>query len=209
MLFNPFSVITSKVFLGTTALFATLAAVQTVRIEGVFCRDVTIGEKPACVVDGFKQDLQVIRIDFADLEERNRQEVAAHKASKDAYEDAQLAAAEAEAQRINDVIETQKELTDEVTKVYRARLADARARADSLRVQAANRASAASAARGNAVPGASDAASGTDGAPGDNRLSLDERLIATEQAIQLVSLISWVEAQSKVRFNPEGDKAPK
>lgn len=37
-------------------------------------------------------------------------------------------------------------------------------------------------------------------------LTLEDALIASEQALQLNALIDWVEAQSAVRFTPEGDR---
>jgi hypothetical protein len=81
------------------------------------------------------------------------------------------------------------------------RLADARARAQRLRLEnssgPANRGGAGTAA----MPALSTAASRAAQAAGQNRLPESERLIATEQAIQLDELIAWVKAQASV--NPD------
>lgn len=80
---------------------------------------------------------------------------------------------------------------------YEARVADARARADRLRVGA--QAAADPRPRGDAaVPGLSAAARGAAQTPGQDRLPESDALIATEQAIQLDELIEWVKAQAAV-----------
>jgi len=82
---------------------------------------------------------------------------------------------------------------------YQARIADARARAERLRQipSADNRGSSGSAP----VPNLSLAADGTHEVTNQDRLPDAERLIATEQAIQLQSLIDWIRAQSAIDPN--------
>jgi hypothetical protein len=179
---NPFSILTSKIFLGTTVLFALGFAVQTGRIELYF-----------------KPEIKTIRIDLEKAQARTMAEIATHKATKEAYRRAQAEAALAEAQRIARVVTEQEEITDAVTAEYGARLADARARYERLRRQAGGAgAGPAGAGSGEPVSAAGDPASGADGEAGDHGLSLDERWVATQQAIQLDALISWVEQQSVV-----------
>jgi hypothetical protein len=93
----------------------------------------------------------------------------------------------------------QQQITQEVSNDYEARLADARKRADTLRLrinaQANPRASGAA-----QLPTVPVSASAALEAPGDG-FSIADRLLATEQAIQLDALITWVEAQHRVNVN--------
>lgn len=196
-----------KIALGALALVTIFATVQTIRIEGVWCSDVEAGEKPACIIRGFKQELQIVRIDLAEAEAYGRAEAAKHKATKQAYREAQEEAAIAEAARLARVVAEQKEITSEVEADYRQRIAALRARADRLRREAeANRGSgAAGAARDVQLSEAGDPASGTDEAPDCNRIPSPDPLtdircreIAEQQATQLDALISWVERQFRV-----------
>ena len=84
---------------------------------------------------------------------------------------------------------------------YEKRLADARAAAGRLRLQA----SAATGDPGNRraapVPRLPAAAGGPAETAGQDRLPAEDALIATEQAIQLDELIRWVERQAEVEVN--------
>lgn len=128
-------------------------------------------------------------------------------ASKQAQRDAEDNAARVKAE--------QEKITDATVTRYRADLAALRNRFDRLRAR--------DAAAGNprgahpaSLSGSGDAAgravapTGQDGLPPagviGGTLSLDDALIASEQALQLNALIDWVEAQSAVRFTPEGDR---
>ena len=132
----------------------------------------------------------------------------AHRKTKFAYRLAQAQAAKLEAQRIERVKIEQQEITDDVTKAYSFRLADARARAERLRGEIGRAGKhPTGAAGGEPVPGTGAAAGRADEAPADPGLpapSVDElawRLVATEQAIQLDELINWVERQAAVAVN--------
>lgn len=125
-------------------------------------------------------------------------ERASHQRTKDLYRLAQQTAQRMEAQRILRVQAQQRTISDEVESDYRARLAAARADVARLRAEARTRADR---AVGNInVPGVPAAANGPVEAAGDG-LPADEltwRLLATEQAIQLDALITWVERQAGV-----------
>ena len=82
-----------------------------------------------------------------------------------------------------------------------ARLADARARAERLRLQSGAQADPRPHAAAS-VPGLSAAAVGADQAAGQDRLPSPDALLATEQAIQLDELIKWTRAQAAVDPNP-------
>lgn len=199
MAFDPFSVLTSKIFGGLAVVALAGLAVQTVRIEGALCRQVELGEKPACVIQGFKQQISVLRIDLDKVRRDRELEAASHRQTKDSYRAAQAEAEQLERERLARVSAQQKEITDEVAADFERRLADARARAERLRGKAAASGAGAAGARpGQPMPGAGDAAGRADEAARDPGLSLDERLIATEQALQLDALIDWLERQAKV-----------
>jgi hypothetical protein len=84
---------------------------------------------------------------------------------------------------------------------YEARLADARARAQRLRVEAAT--AAADPRSGGAAPmsGLPATPRSTDQTAGEGGLSVEDRLTATEQAIQLDELIKWAKRQSAIDPN--------
>lgn len=108
--------------------------------------------------------------------------------------DAARAADFANAQR---VAAEQRAINQRSEDEFEARLADARARAERMRVEAgaADRGSTGT----SAVSGLPASAGGLDQGPGENRLP--DALLATEQAIQLDELIRWVKAQAKVDNN--------
>lgn len=120
-------------------------------------------------------------------------------------------AAEANVERVE---AKQAAITQEVTNDYESRLAAARSRADELRRAASRTTADPRGADAAGLSGSGAAASPADAAPADPRLpsacpadrvclTLDEALIATEQAIQLDALISWVERQAAVPFQTE------
>lgn len=112
---------------------------------------------------------------------------------------ARAEAAALDAENINRVRDAQDAITKEVVDEYEARIADARRRADALRLQLDARAHGDPGGGGNApVPGIPDAAPRADEAAGESGLSVAERLIATETALRLIALQEWVEAQSGV-----------
>lgn len=189
--------IVAKILGGVAAAAIAFGLVQTVRIEGAFCRDVKVGEKPACVVRGFKQEIATIRIDLDQVRAHRDLEVEKHKATKRTYAEAQREAERLEAERLARVEAQQKEITDDRFQSYERRLAGARADAARLRDRLrAGGAGAGGAAAGLAVPGFPAAAGEADGAPGGDGLS--RALIATAQAIQLDELISWIEDQARI-----------
>jgi hypothetical protein len=193
-----------RILAGALAGVAIFAAIQTVRIEGVWCSDVEAGEKPACLVRGFKQEVTIIRIDLADAEARARAEAAKHKATKQAYREAQEEAARMQAEAIERVVARQEEITDEVRADYQQRIAALRARADRLRGETGtDRGSGSAGSPGDLrLPEDGDTAARIDEAPDCREipapdLSTDIRCreIAEEQAMQLDALITWVQRQ--------------
>lgn len=200
---NPFTALTSKIFGGLAVLFLVGLSIQTVRIEGIWCANTAPGEKPACIMRGFKQELAVLRIDLDQVRAERDAEAAKHAATKEAYADAQVEAERMESERLARVTAQQEEITDEIRRDYARRLADARTAARRLRGQAglSGGGSAAGAPAGEPVPGLAATTGRTDETPGGAGFSLDRRLIATEQAIQLDGLITWVEKQRAVDPN--------
>jgi enoyl-CoA hydratase/carnithine racemase len=123
---------------------------------------------------------------------------ASEQAQKDAQDNAQRVARE------------QEIITDEIVSDYRSDLAALRSRFDRLRAGTPRTDPGGAHAAG--VPGLPDAAGRVDAATGEDRLpaagslTLPDALIASEQALQLDALIDWIEAQSAVRFTPEGSR---
>jgi hypothetical protein len=110
--------------------------------------------------------------------------------------DAARAADKAAAERVRS---EQAAISERTKNAFEIRLADTRARAERLRLEAAknaidSRGGGAAPLSGLPAP-AGDAAQST----GQDRLSDSDRLIATEQAIQLDELIKWVKAQAAVK----------
>ena len=101
----------------------------------------------------------------------------------------------------------QASVNQETKDAYETRIADARARADRLRVDAQ-----AATDRGGGgattVPGLSAPAGSAAESAGENRLSAADALTATEQAIQLDELIRWVRRQHDVDPNAEPSRQP-
>lgn len=106
---------------------------------------------------------------------------------------ARAEAAALDAENINRVRDAQDAITKEIVDDYEDRIADARRRADALRLQLDTQARADLGSGGNApMPGIPDAAARTDEAAGEGGLSVAERLIATETALRLIALQDWV-----------------
>lgn len=154
-------------------------------------------------VPGLRTDLADTRADLvaeqsAHLGTVNAFLAASEQAQKDAKANAQRVARE------------QEIITDEIVSDYRSDLAALRGRFERLRAGAPRTDPGGAHAAG--VPGLPDAAGRTDAATGEDRLpaagglTLPDALIASEQALQLDALIDWIEAQSAVRFTPEGSR---
>ena len=89
---------------------------------------------------------------------------------------------------------------------FEARLADARALAERMRIEAQGRAADRGSGGAAPMPGLSNAARRADEAAGENRLP--DALLATEQAIQLDELIRWVRQQHAVRVDGVSEERP-
>lgn len=132
------------------------------------------------------------------------------------YKAAAIEAKRLEDLRNNRVAKEQAAISLERTNSYEARIADARARAERLRIQLAQAtrgtAGAASLSATGEGPAGAPEAPREDGLPPASaivpELSLTEREIATEQAIQLDELITWVEQQQLVQVNDAPPAGP-
>lgn len=202
--FNPFSALTSKIY-GALAIGAiVVAGAQTLRIEGAVCRDAAAGEYSRCLVKGYKQRIDDRDAAIGKLTRAVEAERDAHRQTKLNYKKAQDDAAALETQRLARVKAEQEEITDEVRADFASRLAGARAAAERLRSDAARTGERpAGAGAAEPVPTAGDAAGRADGEAADRGLSpaaedLEWRLVATEQALQLDALITFLERQRAV-----------
>jgi hypothetical protein len=119
------------------------------------------------------------------------QTVANYRAAAEAARSADRAAAER-------VAAEQRAINERTEHDYQARLADARARAERLRVEA--RAAADPGGRAKPPVPSLPAAAGRP-SQGPREDGLPDALTATEQAIQLDELIKWVKAQAGVNAN--------
>lgn len=142
--------------------------------------------------------------------EARKAEIEAHRKTKADYRAAQIEAARLEAERLAAAERKQEGITNEISRDYRRRLDDLRARFQRLRDRQDRERGAAIGAPGvvplPGVPHAPGRAHETAerGFPRADRglelerdLAPSERLIAAEQALQLESLIDWIEAQAK------------
>ena len=101
----------------------------------------------------------------------------------------------------------QRAITERTSNDFETRLADARARADRLRIQ--SQVSADPGPGGSAqVPGVPASSRSASEGSGEDRLPAREALTATEQAIQLDELIKWVRRQAKVDNNDPAVTSP-
>lgn len=129
----------------------------------------------------------------------NAENVANHRTTKRSYAQAMADALRNERLRLARVKAEQERINDRAKETANARLAALRARYDSLRGQTGKAVGSASGAE--PVPGLPTPAFGADAAPGEDGFSLSERYECSVNAVQLDELISWVEAQAKVKVN--------
>ena len=129
-------------------------------------------------------------------------EKAAHAQTVANYRAAAKEAELADARNIIRVKAEQTKISQEISRDYQARLADARARATALRVPGATEANPRSGTDPR-LPAVPDATGGPDAATRQDGLSLEERLTATETAIRLDELQRWVRAQAGVEVSGE------
>jgi hypothetical protein len=146
-----------------------------------------------------------------------RQEQAAFAGTAANYRAAADQARAADAANAERVAIAQRRINERTAYDYETRLAAARAAAQRLRVEAAAAAADPGARRGAPVPGLSAASRSVAQAAGQDGLSqsehrpqaevtplgADDALTATEQAIQLDELITWIRAQAKVDNHPQ------
>jgi hypothetical protein len=128
-----------------------------------------------------------------------RAEAAAHRITVARVRIASAEAGRRDLQNLRRVEAQQQDISKGIVDAYETKLADARARAERLRLDAAR------AGRGGgggaAMPAAGAPAGRADAAPGQDGLPAADALIATEQALQLGALIEWVAAQAAVDVN--------
>jgi len=134
------------------------------------------------------------------LEDAVKAERNAHEETVANFRDAQAKAELAQKANLARVSIQQRTITDETLDDYNRRVADLRERYKRLLAQG-NRSTSGSSDL-PAVPGRPAA---VDAKARENGLSPQDALIASEQALQLDELITWVERQSKVETSP-GDE---
>jgi len=147
----------------------------------------------------------------ARFEQLYRDEQSAFAATVANYRAAADAARIADKANAERVASEQRAINERTSNAYEARLADARARAEQLRREAAAGATGSRAGGAASMPGLPAAAGGAAQAARQDRLPVAtpaelgaaDALTATEQAIQLDELIKWVRAQAKVDNNPK------
>lgn len=96
------------------------------------------------------------------------------------------------------VISQQRAINERTANDFQVRLADARARADRLRLQSQSPGANPGNRPDAPVSGLSAAAGGAAQGADPDRLSRSDALIATEQAIQLDELIGWIRRQHAI-----------
>lgn len=132
------------------------------------------------------------------LHDSLKAERAAHAETIAVFKKAQADAEAVQAHNLARVAKAQKDVTDETLDDYNRRVADLRARYKRL-LEQGNRS-----ASGNPdLPAVPNATSGTDAAAQQDGLSSADALTASEQALQLDALITWVARQAKVKTSPE------
>ena len=132
------------------------------------------------------------------LHDSLKAERAAHAQTVANFKKAQADAEAVQAHNLVRVAKAQKDITDETLDDYNRRVADLRARYKRL-LEQGNRS-----ASGNPdLPAVPNATSGTDAAAQQDGLSSADALTASEQALQLDALITWVARQAKVKTSPE------
>ena len=95
----------------------------------------------------------------------------------------------------------QRSISERTNDAYQTRLADARNRAQRLRLEAPAAAADSRPGGSAAMPGLSASPGGPPETAGKDGLPAEDRLTATEQAIQLDELIKWVREQAAVNPN--------
>lgn len=150
-------------------------------------------------INVLEKALNIISIDLVAAKARSEAEVAKHAATKAAYRDAQAEAERMETERLARVTARQKEITDDVEKTYRARVADARAAYSRLRAQGQGGAGSGGASGGEPVSCVPDGAGRTNDPACP--LSPDERLTAELQAIQIEGLQGFINRHATVPVN--------
>jgi len=133
------------------------------------------------------------------LADLNAQNVAAHRQTKQNFRNAMAEAQRLEQARLARVRAEQERINERAQESYDRRVADLRTRYERLRAQ--GRAGVASAAGAEPMPALPEPAFGTDAEAGADGLSLSERYECSVTALQLDELISWVDAQTKVKVN--------
>lgn len=133
------------------------------------------------------------------MAELRRVEADNHRQTKANFIAATAEALRLETARLARVKAEQERINHDREESANARLAALRDQRDRLLSQA--RARAASAAGGQPVPGLPIPAFGADAAASEDGLSLAERYECSVSAVQLDELISWVDAQTKVKVN--------
>lgn len=132
------------------------------------------------------------------LHDAIKAERAAHAQTVANFRDAQAKAELAQKANLARVSIQQRNISDETLDDYNRRVADLRERYKRLLAQGNRGAS------GNPdLPAIPNATSGIDEAPKQDGLPAADALTASEQALQLDALITWVERQAKVENSPE------
>jgi hypothetical protein len=134
------------------------------------------------------------------MTELRRIEADNHRKTKEVYRAAMAQAQWLEQVRLARVRAEFERNNERAQERFNDRLALLRSRYDSLR-RDAGRTNAASAAGGITMPSLPATAFGADAATGEDGLSLAERYQCSVHSLQLDELISWVEAQTKVKVN--------
>ena len=131
------------------------------------------------------------------LHDSLKAERAAHAQTVANFKKAQADAEAVQAHNLARVAKAQKDVTDETLDDYNRRVADLRERYKRLLAQG-NR----SAPLDAQMSTVSDTAATVNAAAQQDGLSASDALIASEQALQLDALITWVERQAKVENSP-------
>ena len=147
--------------------------------------------------------LLLTRATLADVKLDRENERIAHRITVANYRIAAAQATLADAQNVLRVKREQDAITERISSDYETRIADARARADALRMRLSTAGTNPRSADAAPVPAVPDAAGQPDAAPGEDRFSVGDRLIATEQAIRLDALQAWVREQVAVDVGGE------
>ncbi len=116
------------------------------------------------------------------------------------YRRAREAAARLDMANVARVSRDQQVITEKVSNDYEKDLLAARLRADALRLSLANTINS-SRSRAENLPRTGTTAERADDKTAEDGFSVGDRLIATEQAIQLDALQTWVQAQAQIDPN--------